>query len=236
MFQKISLKIAHYLREIVYGGSDGIITTFAVVAGFSGAGMGDNLAELSFMTVLLFGFASLFADGASMGIGSYLSIRSQRDVYDKYKALELEEIRSNIDAKKQHTVEILKQKGFSNEYANIQVDCFGDNHDYWADFLVANNLDIPNPEKTNPYLTGLVTFTAFILFGGLTLLPYMFLAEDQKGLSFIVSSLLTIGALSLLGIMRWKLSQIRLTHSLAETVLVGSISAVVAFVVGRVIG
>lgn len=59
----------HYLRDLVYGANDGIITTFAVVAGVAGA-------NLSPMIVLILGFANLLADGFSMGASNYLSIRS----------------------------------------------------------------------------------------------------------------------------------------------------------------
>jgi len=70
---------ADYFREIIYGGIDGIITTFAVVAGFSGAALSsDTTTQLSFLVVLLFGLANLFADGVSMGLGSFLSVRSEQ--------------------------------------------------------------------------------------------------------------------------------------------------------------
>lgn len=59
----------HYIRDIVYGANDGIITTFAVVAGVTGG-------ALSPTTVVIVGVANLFADGLSMGVGNYLSIRS----------------------------------------------------------------------------------------------------------------------------------------------------------------
>lgn len=59
----------HYLRDIVYGANDGIITTFAVVAGVTGG-------ALSAQTIIVVGAANLFADGLSMGVGNYLSIRS----------------------------------------------------------------------------------------------------------------------------------------------------------------
>lgn len=59
----------HYIRDIVYGANDGIITTFAVVAGATGG-------ELSSRTVIVIGAANLLADGISMGVGNYLSIRS----------------------------------------------------------------------------------------------------------------------------------------------------------------
>ena len=59
----------HYLRDLIYGANDGIITTFAVVAGVTGG-------ALSSRTVLIVGLANLLADGLSMGVGNYLSIRS----------------------------------------------------------------------------------------------------------------------------------------------------------------
>jgi len=63
----------HYVRELIYGANDGIITTFAVVAGVAGGG-------LSLCVVLIIGAANLFAEGTSMAAGNYLSIRSHESV------------------------------------------------------------------------------------------------------------------------------------------------------------
>lgn len=63
----------HYVRELIYGSNDGIITTFAVVAGVAGGG-------LSLPVVLIIGAANLLADGLSMGVGNYLSIRAYESV------------------------------------------------------------------------------------------------------------------------------------------------------------
>jgi VIT1/CCC1 family predicted Fe2+/Mn2+ transporter len=70
------LQIArHYVRELIYGANDGIITTFAVVAGVAGGG-------LSLRVVLIIGAANLFGDGLSMAVGNYLSIRSHESVLE----------------------------------------------------------------------------------------------------------------------------------------------------------
>ena len=61
--------VRHYIGDLIYGANDGLITTFAVVAAASGGG-------LTARTVLIVGLANLFADGLSMGVGNYLSIRS----------------------------------------------------------------------------------------------------------------------------------------------------------------
>ena len=65
----------HYVRELIYGANDGIITTFAVVAGVAGGG-------LSLQAVLIVGAANLFADGLSMGVGNYLAIRTHENVLE----------------------------------------------------------------------------------------------------------------------------------------------------------
>ena len=71
-----ALQIArHYVRELIYGANDGIITTFAVVAGVSGGGLSPGV-------VLVIGAANLFADGLSMAVGSYQSLRAHDSVLE----------------------------------------------------------------------------------------------------------------------------------------------------------
>jgi VIT1/CCC1 family predicted Fe2+/Mn2+ transporter len=65
----------HYVRELIYGANDGIITTFAVVAGVTGGG-------LPLRVVLIIGAANLLADGLSMAVGNYLSIRAHESVLE----------------------------------------------------------------------------------------------------------------------------------------------------------
>ncbi len=64
--------LKHYLGEIVYGGIDGIVTTFAVVAASAGAGLEAGV-------VIVLGFANLIADGFSMGISAYLAEKTKTD-------------------------------------------------------------------------------------------------------------------------------------------------------------
>jgi VIT1/CCC1 family predicted Fe2+/Mn2+ transporter len=73
----------HYIRDLIYGASDGVITTFAVVAGVTGG-------TLQPAAVLVLGAANLFADGLSMGVGNYLGIRSDERVREAQQLPELE--------------------------------------------------------------------------------------------------------------------------------------------------
>jgi vacuolar iron transporter family protein len=73
----------HYIRDLVYGANDGVITTFAVVAGVTGG-------TLQPIAVLVLGIANLLADGLSMGVGNYLGIRSDERVREAQRLPELE--------------------------------------------------------------------------------------------------------------------------------------------------
>jgi len=78
MIRKIKQHLEDYLSEFVYGGIDGAVTTFAVVAGATGAGFNTKI-------LLVLGFANLIADGFSMGVGSYLSTKSEQELMVKRK-------------------------------------------------------------------------------------------------------------------------------------------------------
>ncbi|RPI56641.1 MAG: hypothetical protein EHM55_04600 [Acidobacteria bacterium] len=73
----------HYIRDLIYGANDGVITTFAVVAGVTGG-------TLAPVTVLVLGVANLLADGLSMGVGNYLGIRSDERVREAQQLPEQE--------------------------------------------------------------------------------------------------------------------------------------------------
>jgi VIT1/CCC1 family predicted Fe2+/Mn2+ transporter len=73
----------HYIRDLVYGANDGIITTFAVVSGVAGG-------QLSQLAVLVVGAANLAADGVSMGVGNFLAIRADERAREAEGLPELE--------------------------------------------------------------------------------------------------------------------------------------------------
>lgn len=220
-----------YLREIVYGGADGIVTTFAVVAGFTGAQSENSaIAALSVTAVLLFGFANLFADSISMGLGNVLSVRADQDVYRREKEKERAEIRKNKKAEIAETIFLLKQKGFTDKQARELAGIYATNEEYWLDFMMSNELEMTNPEGDNPILTGLSTMIAFMFFGAIPIIPYIFLHEDPN--IFYISSVATFIALVLLGLLRFRVSKETIFRSVGEIVLLGGTSAVIAYAVG----
>ncbi len=220
-----------YIKEIVFGANDGIITTFAVVAGFAGARGGDSMSSLPYVVVLLFGLANLFADAASMGLGEFLSMRASKDMYKAEKERERREIRRNPQAEKNETINILLLHGFSKTHADELVRIYSQNEAYWLDFMMGKELRMPDIEEENPLFTALFTFLSFIVFGFIPLIPYVILYGAPH--VFLYSCLTTTGALVMVGVMRWKVTGLSLARSVSETLIVGGTAAAIAYGVGR---
>ena len=219
------------IREIVYGGNDGIVTTFAVIAGFTGAYSDTNTTlDLSILTVLLFGLANLFADGSAMGLGSFLSLRAEKSVYKAFKDKERYEIKHNPDMEKAESRHILQGRGYSEEDARSLTELLAKNPDYWLSFMMNDELEMTNPEKESAVRNGLMTFLSFCLFGFLPLIPYLFLAAPT--IAFTWSCVFAFFSLVTLGIVSGYASGRNKTVSVLETVTVGTTAASVAFVVG----
>ncbi len=219
-----------YMREIVYGGLDGIVTTFAVVAGFAGAGQPELATKLGALPVLLFGLANLFADGVSMSLGNFLSLRSEKDVYRGEKEKERNEIRTHRDNEMEETIAVLVKRGYAQNDAEDMAQLYAKNEAYWTDFMMNQELELPNPERQSALATSLATLAAFVLFGLIPLLPYILSPANAS--SFVQSITFTLAALLLLGALRWRVIQERLIRSVGETLLLGSVAAAVAYFVG----
>jgi len=164
-----------------------------------------------------------------MALGNFLSIRSEQDVYNNEKGKESYEIVHNTDLEKLESIEILVKKGFSRKQSGDLVDIYMTNSDYWVDFMMNQELELPNPEGDNPFLMALATFFSFIVFGFIPLIPYVFFRGSEL---FLMSICTTFVALSTLGILRWKVGKQGFLRSVGETLLLGGAAAAVAYFVG----
>src|SRR6185436_14189100 len=95
----------NYLRDWIYGGIDGSVTTFAVVTGVVGA-------ELSPMVIVILGFANLFADGFSMAASNFLGTKSEHDDMRRLEAIEYRHIEVAPEGEREEVRQIFAAKGF----------------------------------------------------------------------------------------------------------------------------
>ena len=222
-----------YLKQIVYGGNDGIVTTFAIVAGFAGA-QAEGVAQIGGLAVLVFGLANLFADAVSMGLGEFLSLRSQHDLYHARRQAELREIVRNPEQERMELFEILRQRGVPAGEADTAATIIARHPEVVADLMMTYEFGMSDPNEESPTLNGLVTFGSFVIFGVVPLVPYLLL--DPTPDTFRLSVLTTLLALIALGLLRWSATGERLVRTVSETVAVGTVCALVAFGVGWLVG
>src|SRR6056297_850120 len=223
-----------FLKQIVYGGNDGIVTTFAIVAGFAGAAA-DGVAQIGGLAVLVFGLANLFADAVSMGLGEFLSTRSKRDLYNSRRTAELRSLRDNPGGEREELEQMLSERGLAPASAQRAAEELMRSPELVADMMMTYEMQMVDMRTAHPVAEGLSTFLAFVLLGAVPLLPYFVLpATDPR--TFGLSVAATFAALVSLGLLRWKATEQRLARCVGETVLVGGVCALVAFAVGWMVG
>lgn len=218
-------KFQEYLGEFVYGGIDGSITTFAVVAGAVGAGLDSSV-------IIILGFANLFADGFAMSIGAYLAAKSEKENFEKHQKIEYWEV-DNIPEKEIEEVrEIYSEKGFEGELLNKVVEVITADKDRWVDVMMKDELGMIQTDKS-PFKIGLITLTSFIFLGFIPLLIYVADYFMKFGFNLmLVSSLLTLFAFALIGYLKGVVNQTNKLKSVLTTVGMGVCAALVAYFVG----
>ncbi|WP_137700541.1 VIT1/CCC1 transporter family protein [Marimonas lutisalis] len=222
-----------YLKQITYGGNDGIVTTFAIVAGFAGASA-EGVAQIGGLAVLVFGLANLFADGVSMGLGEFLSTRSEHDMFHARRVRELDELATNPAQERRELTAILHQRGLNAPDAETVTDILVRNPDMVADLMMTYEFGMSHPDDDSPAAKALFTFLAFIVFGIVPLLPYFLLPADATAFRF---SLVATGlSLVALGLLRWHATGERMARCVGETLAVGATCSAVAFAVGWAVG
>ncbi|MHC0052834.1 VIT1/CCC1 transporter family protein [Actibacterium sp. D379-3] len=222
-----------FLKQIVFGGNDGIVTTFAIVAGFAGA-KAEGVVQIGSLAVLLFGLANLFADAVSMGLGEFLSSRARRDLYHGRHAALMQRLTRESRTGQATLAGLLRDRGLSSTDADAASALIARQPKLLAEMIMRYEAGMSHPDADTPALSGLVTFLSFITFGVLPLIPY-FLYEPTTT-TFQLSCLATISALIILGLLRGNATGTRLGRAVGETVLVGGVCAIVAFLVGVIVG
>jgi VIT1/CCC1 family predicted Fe2+/Mn2+ transporter len=214
-----------YLPEVVYGSIDGIVTTFAVVAGSAGADLGINI-------ILILGMANLIADGLSMSIGSYLSKKSEQDNYNKHLRIEEWEIENMPDVERQEIEDIYRAKGFEGAELDMVVNRITANKQVWLDTMMKDELGL-SLERKSPFKAGLSTLLSFIGAGAVPLVVYVLAYSGSVGIDpFLLSSVVTLLTFVFIGYVKTYVTQVGLLRSVVETLVLGTAAATAAYLLG----
>ncbi|WP_299365579.1 VIT1/CCC1 transporter family protein [Winogradskyella sp.] len=221
-------KYQAYLGEFVYGGIDGAVTTFAVVCGAVGAGL-DNTV------IIILGFANLLADGFAMSVGAYLSSKSVKDNYNKYRAIEFAEIESAPNLGRKQIEDIYKTKGFEGDLLKQVVETITADKDHWVDVMMKDKL-MMTEETKSPFMRGTVTYISFILIGLIPLLIYVWdYFSTFTGNLFLWTSIFTSIAFIFIGLLKTYVTETSKIKGILETLVLGALAATVSYFVGDVL-
>ena len=211
------------LRDAVYAAHDGIITTFAVVAGVIGA-------DLSGGIVLVLGIANLIADGISMGAGNFLGLRSEQTFIKSEHAAEKQEIEDVPEEEQNEIREIYREKGFEGALLEQIVNTITADKERWAHIMLHEELGLSHPEDIRTMRNALVTFLSFLMAGTVPLVPYLIpWFEDMR---FPASIFFTAFALFFVGGIRTIVMRGNIMLNALEVLLIGSLSGIAAYVIG----
>ncbi len=215
------------LRAVIFGVSDGLVSNLALVMGVAGASAGEG----SF--VLLAGIAGLLAGASSMAAGEYVSMQSQRELFERQIALERAELEAMPEEEQAELAAIYRSKGFTESEANaIATRMFADPQ-HALDTLVREELGLDPDELGSPWGAATGSFVAFAIGAMIPVLPYVVATGTA---AFLPAIALSVGALFAVGAGVSLLTGRGLLYSGARQVLIGAAAAVVTYVVGHAIG
>ena len=209
----------NYLKDTVYGGIDGVVTTFAIVAGVEGAG-------LSHTVIIALGIANILADGFSMAAGNFAGTRAELDDRKRIISVEKQHLVAHRDGEIEELRQILRLRGLEGEVLEQAVHAISADEGRWLDLMLTDEYGLSH-STPQPTRAALATFGAFIAAGIIPLLPFLLAMRDAFSISVMAtaSTFFLIGALK----SRWSLSP--WWRSGLETLAIGATAAAIAYMV-----
>jgi len=214
------------LRAVIFGVSDGLVSNLALVMGVAGASANGRL-------ILLTGIAGLLAGAFSMAAGEYISMQSQRELFERQIALEAAELEAMPEEEEAELAALYMAKGFTRDEAQRIAARMFENPKTALDTLVREELGLDPDELGSPMGAAVGSFVAFAVGAAIPVVPYLFGSGPAV---FAVSIVASLAALFLVGAGVSLLTGRGLLFSGFRQVAIGAAAAGVTFAVGTLIG
>jgi VIT1/CCC1 family predicted Fe2+/Mn2+ transporter len=210
----------------VFGVSDGLVSNTALVMGFAGSGSSRS-------AILLAGIAGLLAGAFSMAAGEYVSMSSQREMYQREISLEAQEVAEKPEEERAELVLLYRAKGLDRMDAERLADRIMANPEVALNTLAREELGLDPDELGSPWSAAISSLLAFASGALVVVLPYLIRGGTVALLAAIGLAVLALFAVGAgIGILNGR-SALR---SGVRQVIAGSLAAAVTFGVGHLIG
>lgn len=220
------------LKPMIFGGLDGILTSFAIVSGAAGGNLGVSV-------ILVLGFSNIFADALAMGVGEFLSSKAESEWILSERKREMWEVDNYLEGEISEMVEIYMNKGMGKEDAELVVETLAKYKELFVDVMMAEELELIVPEENynmESFRDGVIMFCSFAFFGSLPLLGYVliptYFPESDPGVLFTTACSVTGIVLFMMGSVKSIFSTSHWFYCGIETFLLGGACATVAYTIG----
>jgi len=212
------------LTDIVIGMSDGLTVPFALAAGLSGAVSNSHI-------ILTAGIAEIVAGSIAMGLGGYLSGRTEVDHYDAELKREYEETELHHEVEKEEVRKVFADYGMSKALQNQVADEISLNKDNWVNFMMRYELGLEKPDAKRAKKAAFNIGASYIVGGLIPLLPYAIFENVQE--SLLVSCAVTLIALFVFGYYKSKIIDQNAIKGAFQTLFIGALAAGAAFAIAK---
>lgn len=215
------------IRQLVFGANDGLVAAFAVVSGIHGAGATPQL-------VFMAGMAELLGGTISMGLGAYLSAKSEREYVEGERRREDYEIDHFPEREREEIREIYESKGFTGETLEAIVTHVTADRRRWLETMLREELGLSPEAGQQAPREGVATGMAFACGAAIPTLPHSLGLAPE--LAFFLSIVLTLFALFGVGAGKTRVTGLRWWRSGLESAGIGALAAGATFLVGALLG
>lgn len=212
------------IRDIVIGMSDGLTVPFALAAGLSGAVHSTSL-------ILTAGGAEIAAGSIAMGLGGYLAAKSDADHYRAELKREYDEVERFPEKEEEEIRTVFREYDLEEDHIEAIVQKLKQSPDKWVDFMMRFELGLEKPNQSRAWVSAFTIALSYIVGGIIPLLPYFFVNDPKEGL--LASVFLTLIILFIFGGVKGKFTGTTIVKSGFETMIVGGLAALAAFLLAR---
>jgi vacuolar iron transporter family protein len=218
------LKSSALLSDVVIGMSDGLTVPFALAAGLSGAVSSSTI-------IVIAGIAEIAAGSIAMGLGGYLSGKTEQDHYHNEVKREYDEVENLRHREIEETKEFFANIGLSEELQEKATEEISKDKDRWVDFMMKYELGLDKPDPKRATKSALNIGLSYVAGGIIPLSPYFFIAESGSALK--ISVVATLACLFIFGYFKSKITGINPWWGALRVTAIGALAAGAAFGVAK---
>jgi vacuolar iron transporter family protein len=218
------LTSSDFLRDVVIGMSDGLTVPFALAAGLSGAVDKSSI-------IVIAGIAEIAAGSIAMGLGGYLSGKTEQDHYANEEKREHYEVENLRERELEETKEFFANIGLSKALQEQATEEISKDKNRWVDFMMKYELGLDKPDPKRASKSALNIGLSYIVGGIIPLSPYFFIKDSTEALKYSVIA--TLFCLFIFGYFKSKMTGVNPLLGAIRVMLIGALAAGAAYGIAK---